>query len=208
MALAQEAAVCRSADFLAVDVETANSDPASICSIGLVHFKAGEVIRQLKVLLNPEDRFDPMNVSIHGITPDQVTRAPTMRAMFPMIASALSTTIVVHHTHFDRTALTRAADRSGYPAPQCTWLDSAIVVRHTWERFAKRGFGLENLAAEFGISFKHHDPCEDARVAGLILLRAMTVTGLTLSELHARIEELSAQREGGDGAKAARHRAG
>lgn len=30
-------------DFVALDVETANADLASICAIGLVHFKAGEV---------------------------------------------------------------------------------------------------------------------------------------------------------------------
>jgi hypothetical protein len=33
------------ADFLCMDVETANADMASICAIGLVHFKAGMPVK-------------------------------------------------------------------------------------------------------------------------------------------------------------------
>ena len=111
-----------------------------------------------------------------------------MRDMYPLIASALATTVVVHHTHFDRMALGRVAKKYGFLAPSCIWLDSAYVVRKTWERFSKRGYGLGNLAAEFGIVFDHHDPCEDARAAGLILVRAIVDSGLTLQEMLDRYE--------------------
>jgi DNA polymerase III epsilon subunit-like protein len=177
------------ADFLAVDVETANSDMASICSIGLVYFKDSQPVRRLTILVNPKDRFDAINVSIHGIRPEHVANAPTMCEAMPVVASALATAVVVHHTHFDRTALCQAAAKHGFPEPTCRWLDSARVARRAWERFARRGYGLADLAAEFEIEFKHHDACEDARAAGLVLLKAMEATGLSIDEWVALFDE-------------------
>ena len=65
-------------DFIALDVETANADFASICSIGLVHFREGHVFKSLTILVDPEDEFDPINISIHGITPEIVVGKPTI----------------------------------------------------------------------------------------------------------------------------------
>jgi hypothetical protein len=39
-------------DFIALDVETANADFGSICAIGLVHFRAGEVFKSLSLALD------------------------------------------------------------------------------------------------------------------------------------------------------------
>jgi DNA polymerase III subunit epsilon len=50
-------------DFIALAVETANADFASICSIGLVHFRAGAIFKLLTVLVDPEDDFNPINIS-------------------------------------------------------------------------------------------------------------------------------------------------
>lgn len=63
-------------DFIALDVETANSDFSSICSIGLVHFRGGEVFKSLTILVDPEDDFSPANIAIHGIRPDDVAGKP------------------------------------------------------------------------------------------------------------------------------------
>ena len=41
-------------DFTALDVETANPDFASICSIGLVHFKNNEAFKALTILVDPD----------------------------------------------------------------------------------------------------------------------------------------------------------
>jgi DNA polymerase-3 subunit epsilon len=48
-------------DFIALDVETANSVFSSFCSIGLVHFRSGEVFKSLTILVDPEDDFSPAN---------------------------------------------------------------------------------------------------------------------------------------------------
>ncbi len=66
-------------NFIALDIETANADLSSICSIGLVHFKDGEPSKALRFLIDPEDEFDAMNISIHGISQEDVEGQPTLR---------------------------------------------------------------------------------------------------------------------------------
>lgn len=174
-------------NFLAVDVETANADLASICSVGFVYFKDGHVSNRLGFLINPEDNFDPVNIGIHGIRPEHVANSPTMREIFPAINNALTTTVVVHHTHFDKVALCRAAEKYGFDSPACRWLDTARVARIAWAEFSKRGYGLRNLATAFEIKFEHHDAIEDAYAAGEILLRALRETDSTVDEWMVRL---------------------
>lgn len=168
-------------DFVALDVETANADFASICSIGLVHFKQGEIFRSLTILVDPEDDFDPVNISIHGIRPDDVRGRPTMAKVFPIIGEALRDAAIVHHSPFDRTALARAAVKYSTVGLPCTWLDSLQVARRSWASHREDGgYGLANLARLFQIQFKHHDAAEDARCAGLVVMRAINDTGIPL----------------------------
>ena len=63
-------------NFVAIDVETANADMASICSVGAVKFESGEVTSEWYSLVDPQDYFDGLNVSIHGIDEE---RRPTRR---------------------------------------------------------------------------------------------------------------------------------
>jgi DNA polymerase III subunit epsilon len=126
-------------DFIALDVETANSDFASICSIGLVHFRADEVFKSLTILVDPEDDFSPANIAIHGIRPEDVAGKPTMAKVFPVISSALLDTAIVHHSPFDRTALARAAVRYGADGLPCIWLDTLQVARRAWDCYGVNG---------------------------------------------------------------------
>jgi DNA polymerase-3 subunit epsilon len=173
-------------EFIAIDVETANADLASICAVGLVHFKQGQVFRRLSFLINPEDIFDEVNVAIHGITPEDVARAPTMEEVFPAMAATLTGNILAHHTHFDRVALGRAAKRYGFPELNCRWLDTARVARRSWDWCTHSGYGLASLSRRFAIQFRHHDACEDAFCCGVILLRALLDTGLSLQDCISR----------------------
>jgi DNA polymerase-3 subunit epsilon len=171
-------------DFIALDVETANADFGSICAIGLVHFRAGAVFKSLTILVDPEDDFDPINIGIHGIKPADVVGKPTMAKVFPVIGAALRDAAIIHHSPFDRTAMARAAGKYGTGGLPCTWLDSCQVAKLTWNQFRESGgYGLANLARSFGIVFRHHEAAEDARAAGLLLLRAIGDGGATLQEL-------------------------
>ncbi len=173
--------------FVAIDVETANADLASICQIGVVSFSNGEVADSWKTLVDPEDEFDAVNVSIHGIDEHSVAGAPRFSDIVGTLQTRLGGHVVVSHLPFDRVALGRAHERYGMPAPQCTWLDTARVTRRAWPQFSQRGYGLADIASWCGIEFRHHDAEEDARAAGLVLLR------LSLTRLSAWTTGLSDQ---------------
>ena len=98
-------------DFVAVDVETANADMASICQIGVIMFQAGVEVSSWHSLVNPEDEFDFWNVQLHGIDADAVADAPTWPMLYPQVASLLRHKIVVCHMPFDRVATTKVCSR-------------------------------------------------------------------------------------------------
>jgi len=176
-------------NFVAVDVETANADLSSICQIGIAAFRNGALEHKWQSLINPQDEFEPINVSIHGITEEAVKGAPTWAAAFPVVSSLLRDNIVVSHTPFDRVAVTRACERYELEWCSCRWLDSARVVRRAWQIFSQSGYSLSNVAAHFCIQYREHDALEDARCAGEILLRAIAETGLPAEEWLTRVEQ-------------------
>ena len=169
--------------FVAIDVETANQDVGTICQIGVVTFDKGHVLESWQTLVNPEAYFDPFNLAIHGITEPSVRQAPIFPEIFEELHYRLARQVVVSHTSFDKTALTRVSEKYDLPAIRCSWLDSARVVRHTWPQFSRRGYGLKNIAQWLGIEFDHHNAAEDARAAGLVVVEAMKKTGVEIAEL-------------------------
>jgi DNA polymerase-3 subunit epsilon len=140
-------------------------------------------------LVDPEDDFDAMNVSIHGISPEDVVGKPTMAKVFPVISSVLTDVVVVHHSHFDKSALNRAAIKYGAGPLQCIWLDTLRVARRAWPHLDDgRGYGLARLASEFSIAFRHHDAADDAKAAGLLMLRAINDSGFGLENWLKRVD--------------------
>ncbi|MGD0764889.1 MAG: exonuclease domain-containing protein [Dehalococcoidia bacterium] len=176
-------------DFVAIDVETANADAASICQIGIVAFENGSVKESWQSLVNPEDYFDGVNISIHGIDQDAVKRAPTFPGIYESVRNWLAGSIVACHTPFDRVAVVRVAEKYGLEQVACAWLDTARVARRAWPQFSKRGYGLANVARQLGISFVAHNAEEDARAAGELLVHAMKETGMAISEWQERVRE-------------------
>jgi DNA polymerase III subunit epsilon len=169
-----------SMEFMALDVETANPDMSSICQIGLAVYKDATLIAEWKTLVDPQDFFDPVNVSIHGIDEKAIRESPKLPDVADLICNHMTDRVVVCHTHFDRVSLHQASLKHNLSFPSCTWLDTARVARRTWEECAWSGYGLKNVCDMIGHKFAHHDALEDAKAAAQILLAAMTRTGLDL----------------------------
>lgn len=169
-------------NFLALDVETANPNLASICQVGVVTFSNEIVVDKWQTLVNPEDYFDGMNISVHGITEEMVIDAPNFQQIFSNLKSLVENKVTVIHTPFDKVAISRATEKYSLSPIDCKWLDTARVARRAWEDFQRSGYGLSNVAKELNISFEHHNAVEDARAAGEILLRAIDHTGTGLDE--------------------------
>ena len=172
--------------FLALDVETANADMSSICQIGIVEFLDGQIVNQWGTLIDPEDYFDPFNISIHHITPDMVKGAPCFPDIHVQLQQLICNNVVVTHMSFDQTSLRRAARKYGLPEIGCTWLDSARVVRRHWEDFRQSGYSLPNICQFLEIQYRSHEAVDDARAAGEVVLRAMAQSGLSLEEWRER----------------------
>ena len=110
-------------DFVAIDVETANADMASICQIGVARFAGGLVVEEWSTLIDPEDYFDDMNVYIHGIEADMVKGKPTFPDVCDKLRSYLDGRVSVCHTHFDRVALARVCVKYRLQPISTSWLD-------------------------------------------------------------------------------------
>lgn len=175
--------------FVCIDVETANPSLSSICQIGIVQFEAGGVASRWDTLVDPEDEFDEVNVSIHGISEDTVRDAPKLPQVYGVLRAHLNEQVVVCHTGFDRASVSQALHRYGLPPMTCRWLDSAGMVRRAWPEFARAGYGLANVCRKLEISFEHHNAVEDARAAGEVLLRAMQASGLDLAGCLRRVAQ-------------------
>ncbi|WP_373054511.1 exonuclease domain-containing protein [Thioalkalivibrio sp.] len=174
--------------FIALDVETANADVASICQVGVAKYVGGELVDEWSSLVDPEDGFDPVNVFVHGIDGQRVAGSPNFRSIYEDLASFCNGQIVVSHTMYDRTAIIRASAKFGLQPLRARWLDSARVARRAWEQFAHRGYGLTNVCRTLGYTYQAHDALEDAKACGFVLLRAIEESGFTLSEWLERVE--------------------
>lgn len=59
-------------DFVVIDIENPNTKADSICSIAFIEVKNGKIQNQYYSLINPEDKFDFINIRVNKITPDMV----------------------------------------------------------------------------------------------------------------------------------------
>jgi DNA polymerase-3 subunit epsilon len=132
--------------------------------------------------VDPQTYFDPLNISIHGITAEMVQGAPRFPDIHSNIQDLVRGCVVVTHMPFDQTALRRAAGEYDLPEISCTWLDSARVVRRHWEQFRQSGYSLPKIAAHLKIDYEAHNAADDARAAGEVLLAAMRESGQSLEE--------------------------
>ena len=179
----KNASVGEDLNFAAVDVETANSNVSSICEVGIAVVRSAKITEVWTQLIDPDDFFDPYNTAIHSINHNMVRGCPRFEEICDKVAEYLGE-IVISHTLFDRRAISKAFAECGKSLEYETWIDSAQVARRVWpEKYAQRGYSLGNVAHDLGISFRHHDAGEDARVAAEIVLRACAYKELGMDEL-------------------------
>ncbi len=158
--------------FNVIDVETANSNQATICQIGIVSVVDGSVRDEWATLVDPEDSFSGyLTGKIHGIAEEHILDAPTLPSVWSAMREIVEDQVLISHTHFDRTALDKAADRYYLNKLRVDWRDSLIIARDAWPTMPGK-HGLKNLAARLDIQLRHHDALEDAWAAAVVVLKA------------------------------------
>lgn len=163
-------------NFVAIDVETANNDIASICQIGIATYADGKLVDEYVTLINPQGEFNFFNIRIHGIQQNDVKNAPTFAEVYDKVAALLSNNYVVSHTFFDKTAITNSIEKYRLAPIETKWLDSVKIARKTWGHIPLASYGLANVCQFIGFKFKHHDALEDAKACGAIMCAALLDT--------------------------------
>ena len=105
----------RMENFAAIDFETANREPSSVCSVGVVVVRAGEICDKFYSLIRPEpEYYFYWNTRVHGLTLEDTARAPLFPEVWAKVAPRIEgLPLVAHNSPFDEGCL-RA--RRGLPA--------------------------------------------------------------------------------------------
>lgn len=154
--------------FAAIDFETATAARASACAVGVAVVRDGDVHEVRTWLVRPPDNaYEPINIAIHGITPDMTADCPTLAEIWPDVwASIGGQPLVAHNAAFDMSVLRRSLDIHGASCPDVPYACTYQLARRVWRgRFSYR---LDDLAEEGGLHLEHHHAGSDAAVAGML----------------------------------------
>jgi DNA polymerase III subunit epsilon len=177
-----------SLDFTAIDFETANSNSASACSVGLVKVRDGVVVDETGWLIRPPagyDSFNEWNTRIHGImAPDVAGALLWSEQLADLVAFADGDALVAHNAGFDMGVIKAACAASYLDCPDFSYLCSLRVARKTYNLDSYR-LPVAAMAAGFE-GFHHHDALDDSRACAAIMVHAAGRAGATsLDELGA-----------------------
>ena len=162
--------------FVALDVETANHDRASICQIGVACVRSDNSIETWVTYVDPQTTHWVFT-SLHGIDNKMVSGGPTFAEVLPILERSIGGVQVYQHSGFDRSAIRAATATLGRSEPDWVWQNSVSVARRAWpELKGNGGHGLASLKNHLGLSFNHHDAGEDARAAAEVVLHAEGAT--------------------------------
>lgn len=142
--------------FTAIDFETANPDPWSICQVGLVRIEQGKITHEISMLVQPPDNnYWSRFIEIHGIGPNHTVRSPTFDKIWSVIEPYISGQTVVAHNgpSFDFRVLEKTLGYYGMVAPD--------YQKHCTYKIYRRN--LASLCYEHKIELNHHDALSDAR---------------------------------------------
>ncbi len=158
-------------DFAAIDFETANYHRASICSIGVVIVRKGEIAERLYRLVRPYPNFYcRVNTSIHGLTRSDTDLASPFPIVWHEIEPYLKgLALVAHNSPFDESCLRAAftAYEMEYPANYhflCTCRAARRIFGH-----ALPDHRLPTVARACGYDLtSHHHALADAEACAYI----------------------------------------
>ncbi|GGJ88284.1 hypothetical protein GCM10007063_08510 [Lentibacillus kapialis] len=157
--------------FVSIDFETANEKRSSPCAVGLAVVDGSEIVDEYYSLINPFTHFSSFNTSIHGITADDVTDAPTFAELWPTLNNYLSNRVAVaHNASFDMSVIRQTLNQFNLIYPEMDYLCTANISRIVWPKL--KNHKLNTVASYHGIQFEHHHALADAKVAAEILIKA------------------------------------
>lgn len=157
-------------NFAAIDFETANNERTSVCSVGVVIVRDGEIVDSFYSLIQPEPNYyNYWCTQVHGITRHDTESAPVFPEVWKQIEPLIDgLPLVAHNKAFDESCL-KAVFR-------CYQMDYPDYEFHCTCQAARRVFpkGLTNyqlhtVAARCGYQLRnHHHALADAEACAWI----------------------------------------
>ncbi|MFZ3580151.1 3'-5' exonuclease [Virgibacillus sp. DJP39] len=163
-------------NFISIDFETANEKRHSPCAIGIVVANETGIVDEFYSLINPLMEFSSFNIRVHGIIEEDVSDAPTFPEIWPKFRSYLTdNTVIAHNASFDMSVLRKTLDYFNLTYPDMEYLCTVEISKRIWPDLMNHR--LNTVAAHHRITFEHHHALEDARVAALVLVKAIQENG-------------------------------
>lgn len=90
-------------DFVAIDFETANARRCSVCSVGLIIVRDGDIADRFYSLIKPTPNYySYWTTEIHGLTQADTDSAPTFPEVWAQVEETIKgLPLVAHNKPFD-----------------------------------------------------------------------------------------------------------
>ncbi len=156
-------------DFAAIDFETANNQRTSICSVGVVIVRNGEITDSFYSLVKPEPNFYNYWCSrVHGLTCLDTDSAPVFPYVWEQIEPMLDgLPLVAHNMMFDEDCLKAAFRCYGMDYPDYVFYDTLQASRRAFPDAVNHK--LDTVSALCGYNLEnHHHALADAEACAWV----------------------------------------
>ena len=162
-------------DFAAIDFETANECRSSVCSVGVVVVRGGEVVDTFYSLIHPEPEYYQYYCRrVHGLGPEDTDDAPVFPRVWAQIAPRIEgLPLVAHNACFDEGCLRAVFRVYQMDYPDYVFYDTLAASR---EHFGPclPNHRLDTVAAACGYDLvRHHHALADAEACACIALKLL-----------------------------------
>lgn len=168
-------------DYIAIDFETANSNLDSACSIGIVGVENDKVLFQKHYLINPLAEFNPYNIAIHNIRPEDVLNSPTFKEIWEEIKEYFNGIVIAHNANFDLSVLKKLIEKYELDIPNIKIACTLKISQKLWKGILPN-CKLNTVSNYLEVDHNHHNALSDAYVCYAIIERAKRVTNSSTIE--------------------------
>lgn len=186
--LLQIFSIMENLNFVALDLETANSERSSICEIGITIVRDSQIIESKSWLVKPKDNYyDGFNILIHGITPRMTKNCPYFKEVWKEVEPYLNNQIVVaHNTAFDMYALRDSFINNKITFPTFKHFCSCRIAKYTFSDTYT--YSLSPLCDAMSIEFESHHRAESDSIAcAKVFIKSLELANVSsLEELESK----------------------
>ena len=157
-------------DFAAIDFETANEQPSSVCSVGVVIVRDGEIVDTFYSLIHPEPEYYQWFCRrVHGLGPEDTEEAPVFPYVWERIEPLIEgLPLVAHNARFDEGCLKAVFRTYRMDYPDYVFFDMLAASRRRFGCLLPNHW-LETVAAACGFDLlNHHHALADAEACAAI----------------------------------------